>query len=142
MVMTLVAALSAEATFNRVIDDPALRAKPYDMSVQPGAMGPQAALELVRDDPAVERATTIAGFQVSAPRIGTVQARAVGDAGFDYAVPEGRMFERPGEAIAGRGLYDALGAEVGDTLTVRAGGQPVKLTLSAATSSPTTTARC
>jgi len=34
MVMTLVAALSAEATFNRVIDDPALRAKPYDMSVQ------------------------------------------------------------------------------------------------------------
>ena len=39
------------------------------------------------------------------------------------------MFERPGEAIAGRGLYDALGAEVGDTLTVRAGGQPVTLTL-------------
>ena len=129
MVITLVAALSAEATFNRVIDDPALRAKPYDMSVQPGAMGPQAALELVRDDPGVERATTISGFQVSAPRIGTVQARAVGDAGFDYAVPEGRMFARPGEAIAGRGLYDALGADVGDTLTVRAGGQPVTLTL-------------
>jgi putative ABC transport system permease protein len=129
MVMTLVAALSAEATFDRVIEDPALRAKPYDMSVQPGDLGPQAALELVRDDPAVARATTVTGLQVSAPRIGTVQARAVGDAGFDYAVPEGRMFARPGEAIAGRGLYDALGAEVGDTLTVRAGGQPVTLTL-------------
>ena len=39
------------------------------------------------------------------------------------------MFARPGEAIAGRGLYDALGVDVGDTLTVRAGGQPVTLTL-------------
>ncbi len=127
--MTLVSALSAEATFNRVIDDPALRAKPYDMSVQPGALGEAGALDLVRNDPAVERATTITGLQVTAPRIGTVQARAVGDSDFAYAVPDGRMFERPGEAIAGRGLYDALGAEVGDRVTVRVGGQPVTVTL-------------
>jgi putative ABC transport system permease protein len=129
MVMTLVSALSAEATFDRVIDDPALRAKPYDMSVQPGALGEAAALDLVRNDPAVERATTITGLQVTAPRIGTVQARTIGDTGFAYAVPDGRMFERPGEAIAGRGLYDALGAQVGDRITVRVGGQPVTVTL-------------
>ncbi len=129
MVTALVAALSAEATFDRVIDDPALRAKPYDMSVQPGALAEAATLDLVRSDPAVERATTITGLQVTAPRIGTVQARAIGDAAFAYAVPEGRMFQRPGEAIAGRGLYEALGAKVGDRLTVRVGGQPVTVTL-------------
>ncbi len=37
MVITLVAALSMEATYDRVIDDPALRAKPWDVRVQPGA---------------------------------------------------------------------------------------------------------
>ncbi|HEX6027128.1 MAG TPA: FtsX-like permease family protein, partial [Solirubrobacter sp.] len=129
MVMTLVSALSAEATFDRVIADPALRAKPYDLTVEPGALGEAATLDLVRSDPAVERATTITGLQVTAPGVGTTQARVIGDTGFAYAVPDGRMFERPGEAIAGRGLLDALGAEVGDRLTVRVGEQPVTVTL-------------
>ena len=39
------------------------------------------------------------------------------------------MFARPGEAIAGRGLYDALGAEIGDRLELVVGGQRFTVTL-------------
>lgn len=125
MVVTLVAALSVEATFHRVIDDPALRAKPWDVRVEAPT-----AVDAVRADPDVAHATTIAGLQVTGPR-GEIQARALGDgfADFAYAVPDGRMFARPGEAIAGRGLYDELGLQVGDKVTVQVAGEPVTLTL-------------
>ena len=85
----------------------------------------------MRNDPAVERATTITGLQVSAPRIGTVAgARRSATPASPTPSPTGRMFARPGEAIAGRGLYDALGAEGRrHGSTVRVGGQPVTLTL-------------
>jgi putative ABC transport system permease protein len=131
MVITLVAALSVEATYHRVIDDPALRAKPYDLSVEPGSLPVAETLALVRADPAVAHATTVTGVQVTGPHGQDLQARAIGDGfeDFRYAVPDGRMFARPGEAIAGRGLYDALHLRVGDTLTVRAGGTPVTLRL-------------
>ena len=39
------------------------------------------------------------------------------------------MFARPGEAIAGRGLYERSALKVGDTLTVRVAGKPITLTL-------------
>ncbi len=125
MVVTLVAALSVEATFHRVIDDPALRAKPWDVRLEEPS-----ALAAAQQDPDVATATTIAGFQVAGPR-GELHARAVGDGfeAFPYAVPDGRMFARPGEAIAGRGLYEALGVAVGDRVTVRVAGEPVTLTL-------------
>ena len=128
MVITLVAALCVEATFHQVIDDPALRAKPYDMRVEPGALASRGA-RLVRNDPAVERATTLTGLQVSGPRTAPSRRARSATPGFAYAVPDGRMFARPGEAIAGRGLYDTLGPKVGDTLTVRVAGQPMTLKL-------------
>jgi putative ABC transport system permease protein len=130
MVITLVAALSMEATYDRVIDDPALRAKPWDVRVQPGDRGAQA-LTLVREQPGVERATTIAGFLLTARGGVELHGRAVGE-GFErfaYAVPDGRMFARPGEAVAGRGVFDALGAEIGDTVSLRADGRPFEVTL-------------
>lgn len=125
MVVTLVAALSVEATFHRVIDDPALRAKPWDVRVEDPA-----ALAAVQADPDIATATTISGFQVAGPR-GELDARAVGDGfqAFPYAVPDGRMFARLGEAIAGRGAFEALGAKVGDRVIVRVAGEPVTLTL-------------
>ena len=143
MVITLVAALSMEATYDRVIEDPALRAKPWDVRVQPGDRGAQA-LALVREQPGVERATTIAGFQVTARRGGRAAGRAVGD-GFErfaYAVPDGRMFARPGEAIAGRGFFERARRARSAT---RSPCEPTagrsKSRSSGATSSPTTTAR-
>ena len=125
MVVTLVAALSVEATFHRVIDDPALRAKPWDVRLEEPS-----ALAAARQDPDVATAITIAGFQVAGPR-GELHARAVGDGfeAFPYAVPDGRMYARPGEAIAGRGVYETLGVAIGDRVTVRVAGEPVTLTL-------------
>jgi putative ABC transport system permease protein len=131
MVITLVAALSMEATYDRVIDDPALRAKPWDVRVQPGAVSEQAALQLVRAERPVERATTISGLQVTTAAGQEVQARALGE-GFErfvYAVPDGRMYARPGEAIAGHGFYERFGVAIGDTVTLKAGGRPFQVTL-------------
>jgi putative ABC transport system permease protein len=124
MVITLVAALSMEATYSRVIEDPALRAKPWDLRIE----GDE--LARVQDQPGIERATTITGLPVTTTA-GELQARAVGDgfAQFPYAVPDGRMFAKPGEAIAGRGFFDKLGAHVGDTITLTADGRPFKVTL-------------
>jgi putative ABC transport system permease protein len=129
MVVTLVAALSMEATYSKVMDDSALRAKPWDVRVDPGALGTPQARALVSSRPGVVRTTTIADFPLQAAGGLEVQARALGDgyASFPYAVPDGRMFARPGEAIAGRGLLDALHVRVGDTITLRSGGTPLTL---------------
>jgi putative ABC transport system permease protein len=126
MVVTLVAALSVEATYHQVIDDPALRAKPYDIRVDATD-----GLRAVQLDPAVERATTISSFQVTGPHGRELHARAIGDdyAHFPFAVPEGRMFANANEAIAGRGLYDTLHLKVGDTITIRVNGKPATLKL-------------
>lgn len=126
MVVTLVAGLSVEATYHRVIDDPALRAKPYDLRVDTTD-----ALQTVRRDQAVEHATTLTGLQVTGPQGQELHARTLGDgfAHFTYAVPDGRMFAKPNEAIAGRGLYNRLGLKIGDSLTVRISGRPITLTL-------------
>src|SRR5262249_48746188 len=48
MVITLVAALSMEATYDKVIGDPALRAKPWDILVEPGELSTARALTTLR----------------------------------------------------------------------------------------------
>jgi putative ABC transport system permease protein len=126
MVITLVAALSMEATYNKVIGDPALRAKPWDILAEPGELTTAQALAAVRKQPATH-VTTIAGLRATAPNGHELQVRALG-AGFQsfrYAVPDGRMIARPGEAIVGRGVLDTLHLKVGDTLRLKVGGTPV-----------------
>jgi putative ABC transport system permease protein len=131
MVVTLVAALSMEATYGKVINDPALRAKPWDVRVEAGELGEPRTLALVKGRPGVDRATTIAAFSLQAANGVDIQARAIGDGyrRFPYAVPDGRMFAKPGEAIAGRGLLDALHAKVGDTIRLVTAGTPIRLEL-------------
>ena len=96
MVITLVAALSMEATYGRVIEDPALRAKPWDLRVEPGARAnarPSSSSEPARGQPHDARSRP-SGHD---PRRREIQARALGE-GFErfaYAVPDGRMFARP-----------------------------------------------
>lgn len=126
MVITLVAALSMEATYDKVIGDPALRAKPWDIRVEPGELSTTEALAAVEREP-VSHVTTIAGLRATAPNGHDLQVRTLG-AGFQnfrYAVPDGRMFARPGEAIVGRGVLDTLHLKVGDTLNLKVGGTPL-----------------
>src|SRR4029079_19535742 len=123
MVITLVAALSMEATYDKVIGDPALRAKPWDIRVEPGELTAAQAVAALKREPTTH-VTTLAGLRATAPDGHELQVRALGDdfQSFRYAVPDGRQFDRPGEAIAGRGLLDALHLEVGDTLNLKVGG--------------------
>jgi putative ABC transport system permease protein len=128
MVITLVAALSMEATYDKVIGDPALRAKPWDIRVEPGELTTAQALTAVRREPA-EHVTTLAGLTATGPDGHEVHVRALGDGfqAFRYAVPDGRMFDRPGEAIVGRGLLDTQHLKVGDMLALRVSGVPVRV---------------
>ena len=57
-----------------------------------------------------------------------------------YAIRDGRAARAPREVTLGRGALDALGARIGERVTLRVDGRPVTLPSSAATSSPTTTA--
>ncbi len=128
MVITLVAGLSMEATYAKVIGDPALRAKPWDIRVESGESGTARALALVEREPTT-RVTTIAGLGATGPNGHEVHVRALGPGfqGFNYAVPDGRMFERAGEAIVGRGLLDTQHLKVGDMLDLRVSGTPVRV---------------
>src|SRR3954454_10478195 len=126
MVITLVAGLSMEATYSKVIGDPALRAKPWDIRVDPGELSTDQALAAVRKEPTTD-VTTIAGVRATVPDGHELQVRALG-AGFQafrYAVPDGRRLSRAGEAIVGRGVLDTLHLKVGDMLKLRVGGTPL-----------------
>ena len=143
MVITLVAALSMEATYDRVIDDPALRAKPWDMRVEPGAIGQaraggaRRARRRARDDdrrPPGHRAAAATSSRPARSATASSTSRTPS--------PTGACSPRPGEAIAGRGLFDALGPE-GRRHAHRCApaASRSRSRSSAATSSPTTTAR-
>jgi len=129
--MTVVFALGTEATYRRVIQDPALRAKPYELLVGANNLSPARMHALIaaqgRD---VAGTATVAGTTASVPGSGVdVWARAVGGdyARRPYAVRDGRMFAGPGEAIVGRGLLDALHLKVGDRLPLTTEGARLNL---------------
>jgi len=128
MVVTLVAALSMEATYNKVIGEPALRAKPWDIRVEPGEQTPAQAVHALEREPTTH-VTTLAGLTATGPNGHEVHVRALGDGfqAFRYAVPDGRMLDRPGEAIVGRGLLDTQHLKVGDMLALRISGVPVRV---------------
>jgi putative ABC transport system permease protein len=57
----------------------------------------------------------------------TIQARALGTSKQPYPFPvrDGRMYARPGEAVAGQGLLDLLHVHVGDRVRLTISGVPV-----------------
>lgn len=57
----------------------------------------------------------------------TIQARALGTSKQPYPFPihDGRMYARPGEAVAGQGLLDLLHVHVGDRIRLTVTGVPV-----------------
>jgi putative ABC transport system permease protein len=59
----------------------------------------------------------------------TIQTRALGTSQRPYPFPvrQGRMYARPGEAVAGQGLLDLLHVHVGDRVRLTIGGVPVIL---------------
>lgn len=128
---TIVVALAMEATYSRVISDPALRAKPYDVLVDHPARLSVARLQrIAAAQPGVRGTFTIAEQDGDVPGVSDpITTRAIGGdyRAFPYAVPQGRMIAGPGEAIVGRGLLDQLHLQVGDPLRVRVAGRLLSL---------------
>ena len=119
-----------EATYARVIDDPALRAKPYDVLVTPGNVPDRVLPTLLARQPAVADTFTIwEGSARDAGLAAPISTRALGGdyRAHPYAVPDGRMLRGPGEAIVGRGLLRALHLRVGDPLTLRMAGRSFRV---------------
>jgi putative ABC transport system permease protein len=123
--------LSGEAVFHRVISDPSLRAKPYELALESQALPAQRVRGLALAQRAdVTAATTYDDERATVAGRGTeIRTGILGDQpkAFAYATPDGRGLERPGEALAGRGLLDALGKHVGDTISIRVLDAPVTL---------------
>jgi putative ABC transport system permease protein len=128
---TVIFVLGTEATYRRVIQDSALRAKPYELLVGTNDLTPARTRALLgAQSDRIAGTATVAGITASVPgRPLDVWARALGGdyQRRPYAVRDGRMIAGPGEAIVGRGLLDALGLNVGDRLALMAGGAPLDL---------------
>jgi putative ABC transport system permease protein len=129
--MTVVFALGTEATYRRVIQDPSLRARPYDLLVDANDLSAARIHALIASQGSdVTGTATVAGTTASVPGSSVdVWARALGG-GYQrrpYAVRDGRMLAGPGEAIVGRGLLDALNLHVGDRLPLEAEGARLNL---------------
>jgi putative ABC transport system permease protein len=129
--MTVVFALGAEATYRRVIQDPSLRAKPYDLLVDANDLSAARMRALIAAQGSdVTGTATVAGATASVPGSSVdVWARALsGDyQRRPYAMRDGRMLAGPGEAIVGRGLLDALHLKIGDKLPLEADGARLNL---------------
>ena len=125
----VVVALGTEATYQRVVEDSSLRAKPYELLVGSDTRRRRDA----RADPAQPTRSRArppsTGHRLRARQLGRRGARALGGdyARRPYAVRDGRMFAAPGEAIVGRGLLDALKLKVGDRLPLDVEGARLHL---------------
>ncbi|WP_327087071.1 ABC transporter permease [Nonomuraea sp. NBC_01738] len=98
------------------------------LHVRPGKLESAAAAHIAKIDPGVQ--AVYPGTEVNALAPGearSVRVRAIGTSTEPYPFPvvEGRMFTQPGEAVAGQGLLDLLGAKIGDRVRLTVGGTPL-----------------
>jgi putative ABC transport system permease protein len=133
LALAIVAALTAigtQRTVDRVFGDPTLVGNPEELRVHPTDDGADA----IRA--ALDREEGVSSWFTETPEdlalgdetfLGVAMGGAVDEAGFD--VREGRMLAGTGEAVAGWGLLERLGLDVGDEMTVTAGGEPIRVTI-------------
>lgn len=121
-VATLVFTLALNRTLDYVFSDPALAGEPFDLLVTPRFMEPADVERVLTEQPEVDHFATRDWLTLQGPDNTPLTARMLGEGyeRFDFHMFTGRMFERPGEAVASGALLDAYGLEVGDELTVHA----------------------
>jgi putative ABC transport system permease protein len=127
--VALMASIGTQRTIDRVFGDPALVGNPEELRVYP--LGPAAPIEDALDDESAVESTFTETMQdlslEESPFLGVAMSGDVAGAGFQ--VQEGRMFTGTGEAVAGWGLLNRFGLDVGDRVIVKANGQPIPLTI-------------
>jgi putative ABC transport system permease protein len=121
--MMVVCGLAFEATMDRLAADPALRAQPWDVSVDSEGMPAARVDRVLASVPGV--ATVGRRYDVRTTSGGIELETRVIDgppAAFAFAVPDGRGVQRPGEVTLGRGAIDRLGLTIGDDVRMAASG--------------------
>ena len=123
--MMVVCALAFEATMDRLAADPALRAQPWDVSVDSEGMPAARVDRVLAAVPGV--ATVGRRYDVLTTSGGIELETRVIDgppAAFPFAVPDGRGVRRPGEVTLGREAIERLGLKIGDEVRMSAAGHP------------------
>ncbi|WP_433500066.1 FtsX-like permease family protein [Sphaerimonospora sp. CA-214678] len=99
----------------------ALTVRPGDLTAKETRVRVMAERDVVAAYPGAELDALVPG------QTRTVRTRALGTSADPYPFPvaEGRMFRDRGEAVAGQGLLDLLGARIGDRIRITVGGTPL-----------------
>ncbi|GGS60865.1 hypothetical protein GCM10010156_19490 [Planobispora rosea] len=126
--MMITIGLGCWATLDDFLRHPERVGQAAALTVHPGRLPAEVAARLAGADPDV--AAVYPGAEVSAlepEQTRSVLARALGTSAepYPFSVVEGRMFAARGEAVAGQGLLDLLGAEIGDRVRMTVGGTPL-----------------
>jgi putative ABC transport system permease protein len=124
----LATAMAFEATMDRLGNDPALRAQPYDVRVE-SDLPPAEVDRLLAARGEVTAVARVREMLMLGPGRVDIHARVLDGplAAFPYAIRDGRAARAPGEVTLGRGALDALGVKVGQTVSLRLDGKPVEL---------------
>ncbi|WP_436988552.1 FtsX-like permease family protein [Streptomyces sp. enrichment culture] len=131
--LLITVALSAWTTIERFDSRPEQLGLPAALTARPAdGVGDREARALLQRSPDVLAAHR--GLEVAAlvpGQTGTIALRGLGTRQdpYPYSVAEGRPARGPDEAVAGQGLLDLLGVQVGDWVRVTVGGRPQVLHL-------------
>jgi putative ABC transport system permease protein len=129
-IVAVLTSVGTERTVDRVFGDHTLTGDPEDLRVFPTDDASDAIPAVLDDLPGVASWFTETSQDIALGDetfLGRAMGGDVAHAGFD--VREGRMFAGSGEAVAGWGLLNRLGVDVGDHLRVEANGRPIELTI-------------
>ncbi|GAA3120959.1 FtsX-like permease family protein [Streptosporangium carneum] len=126
--MMITIGLGCWATLDDFLRHPEQVGQAAALTVRPDKLPAEDAARLARADPEV--AAVYPGSEVSAlepEQTRSVLARALGTSAepYPFSVVEGRMFAARGEAVAGQGLLDLMGAKIGDRVRMTVGGTPL-----------------
>ncbi|WP_162795246.1 ABC transporter permease, partial [Nonomuraea lactucae] len=126
--MMITIGLGVWSTLDNFLSHPEQVGQHASLHVRPDKLEPVAAERIAKRDPDVR--AVYPGTEVNALAPGearSVRVRAIGSttAPYPFPVVEGRMYGRPGEAVAGQGLLDLLGVKIGDRVRLTVGGSPL-----------------
>ncbi|MFG1702860.1 FtsX-like permease family protein [Nonomuraea sp. M3C6] len=126
--MMITIGLGVWATLDNFLSHPEQVGQHASLYVRPGKLESADAKRIAEQDRDV--AAVYPGTDVNALAPGqarSVMVRAIGASAEPYPFPvvEGRMYGRPGEAVAGQGLLDLLGLKIGNRVRLTVGGSPL-----------------
>lgn len=127
-IVAVLATAGTRRTVDRVFGDPVLVGNPEELRVYPSGVQTETIPSILDTEAGVSSWFTETPEDLALGDetfLGVALGGDIEHAGFDMR--EGRMFAGSGEAVAGWGLLNRLGLDVGDEVTVEANGRPMPL---------------